>query len=281
MIKLIASDLDGTLLHNGAQKLTPRAIELIHELTQKGVHFVAASGRQYDNERRLFSEIKDEISYIGENGSICIHQGKVISRGIIADDLACRIIDEVKKAIADGAKPEEIINDQLIAAINKVGEFFEQKKYFLPQLIASANTMKLAIDYLEPMLEKKNDGQEMPTLVIATVEGDIHDIGKNLVVLMLKNYGYHVIDLGKDVPADVIVDTAMNEGAKVIGLSALMTTTMMRMKDVVELAKEKGCTAKIVIGGAAITESFSDEIGADGYSKDAAECVKLVERLLA
>lgn len=98
MIKLIASDLDGTLLHNGAQKLTPRAIELIHELTQKGVHFVTASGRQYDNERRLFSEIKDEISYIGENGSICIHQGKVISRGIIADDLACRIIDEVKKS---------------------------------------------------------------------------------------------------------------------------------------------------------------------------------------
>ena len=92
MIKLIASDLDGTLLHNGAQKLTPRAIELIHELTQKGVHFVAASGRQYDNERRLFSEIKDEISYIGENGSICIHQGKVISRGIIADDLALSLI---------------------------------------------------------------------------------------------------------------------------------------------------------------------------------------------
>ena len=143
-----------------------------------------------------------------------------------------------------------------------------------------ANTMKLAIEYLEPMLERSNT-EAMATIVVATVEGDIHDIGKNLVVLMLKNYGYHVIDLGKDVPADVIVDTAMNEGAKVIGLSALMTTTMMRMKDVVELAKEKGCTAKIVIGGAAITESFSDEIGADGYSKDAAECVKLVERLLA
>ena len=281
MIKLIASDLDGTLLHNGAQKLTPRAIELIHELTQKGVHFVAASGRQYDNERRLFSEIKDEISYIGENGSICIHQGKVISRGIIADDLACRIIDEVKKAIADGAKPEEIINDQLIAAINKVGEFFEQKKYFLPQLIASANTMKLAIDYLEPMLEKKNDGQEMPTLVIATVEGDIHDIGKNLVVLMLKNYGYNVIDMGKDVPCEDIVDTAIRENAAIIGLSALMTTTMMRMQDVVELCKEKGCKSKVIIGGACITQSFADEIGADGYSKDAAECVRLVERLLA
>ena len=97
MIKLIASDLDGTLLQNGAQELTPRAIQLIHELTQRGVHFVAASGRQYDNERKVFDQIKDEISYIGENGSICIHQGKVISRGLIRDDLAYRIINEVKK----------------------------------------------------------------------------------------------------------------------------------------------------------------------------------------
>ena len=190
------------------------------------------------------------------------------------------VLEEVKKMLDGGAKPDEIINEHLIAAINEVGELFDKKKYFLPQLISSANTMKLAIEYLEPMFERSNT-EAMATIVVATVEGDIHDIGKNLVVLMLKNYGYHVIDLGKDVPADVIVDTAMNEGAKVIGLSALMTTTMMRMKDVVELAKEKGCTAKIVIGGAAITESFSDEIGADGYSKDAAECVKLVERLLA
>ena len=190
------------------------------------------------------------------------------------------VLEEVKKMLDGGAKPDEIINEHLIAAINEVGELFDKKKYFLPQLISSANTMKLAIEYLEPMLERSHT-EAMATIVVATVEGDIHDIGKNLVVLMLKNYGYHVIDLGKDVPADVIVDTAMNEGAKVIGLSALMTTTMMRMKDVVELAKEKGCTAKIVIGGAAITESFSDEIGADGYSKDAAECVKLVERLLA
>ena len=190
------------------------------------------------------------------------------------------VLEEVKKMLDGGAKPDEIIKEHLIAAINEVGELFDKKKYFLPQLISSANTMKLAIEYLEPMLERSNT-EAMATIVVATVEGDIHDIGKNLVVLMLKNYGYHVIDLGKDVPADVIVDTAMNEGAKVIGLSALMTTTMMRMKDVVELAKEKGCTAKIVIGGAAITESFSDEIGADGYSKDAAECVKLVERLLA
>ena len=189
------------------------------------------------------------------------------------------IIDEVKAALAAGVKPDEIINDHLIPAINEVGVLFDKQKYFLPQLISSANTMKMAIEYVEPMLEHK-DAEQKATAVVATVEGDIHDIGKNLVVLMLKNYGYRVIDLGKDVPASLIVETAMKEHAEIIGLSALMTTTMMRMKDVVELAREKGCTSKIVIGGAAINESFADEIGADGYSKDAAECVKLVDRLL-
>ena len=189
------------------------------------------------------------------------------------------ILDEVKKALADGEKPDEIINHHLIPAINEVGVLFDKQKYFLPQLISSANTMKMAIEYVEPMLER-NDAEQKATIVVATVEGDIHDIGKNLVVLMLKNYGYNVIDLGKDVPASLIVETALKEHAKVIGLSALMTTTMMRMKDVVELAKEMGCDSKIVIGGAAINESFADEIGADGYSKDAADCVKLVDRLL-
>lgn len=189
------------------------------------------------------------------------------------------VLAEVRQMLDAGEEPEQIINGHLIPAINEVGDLFDKKKYFLPQLISSANTMKLAIEYLEPML-KRDEGEQKAVIVVATVEGDIHDIGKNLVVLMLKNYGYRVIDLGKDVPAETIVDTAMREHASVIGLSALMTTTMMRMKDVVELAKEKGCRCKIVIGGAAITESFAEEIGADGYSKDAAECVKLVERLL-
>ena len=190
------------------------------------------------------------------------------------------ILDEVKKVIDAGKKPDEIINESLIPAINEVGELFNKKKYFLPQLIGSANTMKHAIDYLEPLLEKNDTGENMPTLVIATVEGDIHDIGKNLVVLMMKNYGYNVIDMGKDVPCEDIVNKAIEENAAVIGLSALMTTTMLRMKDVIELCKEKGCSSKVIIGGACITQSYADEIGADGYSKDAAECVKLVEKLL-
>lgn len=190
------------------------------------------------------------------------------------------ILDEVKKSVAKGNSPDQIINDYLIPAINMVGELFDRKKYFLPQLIGSANTMKMAIDYLEPMMERRENGAVMPTIVIATVEGDIHDIGKNLVALMLKNYGYNVIDMGKDVPAEEIVDTAIKENAAIIGLSALMTTTMMRMQDVVALCKERGCNSKVIIGGACITQSFADEIGADGYSKDAAECVKLVEKLL-
>ncbi len=190
------------------------------------------------------------------------------------------ILNEVKLLLSQGEKPGDIINEHLIPAINEVGNLFEKQKYFLPQLISSANTMKTAIEYLEPMLGGEDGGKDMPVIVIATVEGDIHDIGKNLVALMLKNYGYQVIDMGKDVPAERIVERAMKENAKIIALSALMTTTMMRMKDVVELAREKECTAKIIIGGAAITPSFADEIGADGYSKDAADCVKLVERIL-
>lgn len=190
------------------------------------------------------------------------------------------ILEETKKLLDVGLKPGTIINEHLIPAINEVGELFDKQKYFLPQLIASANTMKMSIEYLEPMLERGEGTDNMATIVIATVEGDIHDIGKNLVVLMLKNYGYNVIDLGKDVPAEVIVDTAIRENAAVISLSALMTTTMMRMKEVVELAKAKNCAAKIIVGGAAINESFAEEIGADGYGKDATSAVKVVAGLL-
>ena len=137
--------------------------------------------------------------------------------------------------------------------------------------------METAIDNLEPLLQKERGGKKLDTIVMATVKGDIHDIGKNLVTLMLKNYGYDVIDLGKDVESQRILDTACEKQAAVIGLSALMTTTM---EHVVNMAKEQGITAKIIVGGAVVTEHFAQEIGADGYSRDAREAVKLVNRLL-
>ncbi len=189
------------------------------------------------------------------------------------------ILNEVKQALDLGKDPDSIINEDLIPAINEVGALFEKQIYFLPQLIASAEAMKTAIEYVEPMLSSDDSDGPRVTIVIATVEGDIHDIGKNLVALMLKNYGFRVIDLGKDVAKEKIVQTAIEENADFIALSALMTTTMMRMKDVVELVHEKHLNTKVIIGGAVITQSFADEIGADGYSKDAADAVKLVQRL--
>lgn len=191
-----------------------------------------------------------------------------------------QVLELVKKELERGESPAAIIDSCLIPAINHVGELFEKGTYFLPQLIASAETMEKAIDYLEPMLAKERGSEKLDTVVMATVKGDIHDIGKNLVVLMLKNYGYEVIDLGKDVESQKILDTAKKEKASVIGLSALMTTTMTEMKHLVEMAKEQDCEAKIIIGGAVVTESYAQEIGADGYSKDAREAVKLVNRLL-
>lgn len=185
-----------------------------------------------------------------------------------------------KKALEAGFEPQKLLNDILLPAINEVGELVDKGTYFLPQLIGSAEAMKNSIEILEPLLLQEVDTSDMPIVVIATVEGDIHDIGKNLVALMLKNYGFKVIDLGKDVPAEVIIETAKANNAHIIALSALMTTTMQRMKEVIALVKEERLQSKVMIGGAVITQDYADEIGADGYSKDAADAVKLAKNLI-
>lgn len=190
------------------------------------------------------------------------------------------ITADTQKALDEGDAAKTLLDEVLLPAINEVGELFDKGKYFLPQLIASAEAMKTSIEYMEPLLLQANTDQEMPTVVIATVEGDIHDIGKNLVALMLKNYGFHVIDLGKDVPKETIIEEAKKHNAQVIALSALMTTTMQQMRHVIEYAKKEQVDAKIIVGGAVITQEYADEIGADGYSEDAAEAVKLTKRLL-
>ena len=189
------------------------------------------------------------------------------------------IEDILKDEIKAGKTPDEIINGELIPAIKEVGNLFEKQRYFLPQLMGSAETMKKAVEYLEPLLEKGSAEASDTTVVIATVEGDVHDIGKNLVALMIKNYGFRVIDLGKDVPKEIIVETAIKEKADFIALSALMTTTMVRMEEVIEYVKERNIDIKVIIGGAVVTEEYAKEIGADGYSKDAAAAAVLVESL--
>lgn len=244
---------------------------------------------------QLMDAVKAKREALGEspaaNTGIPIHgmrketasnQGTILDK-VYADVMkgnGKNIVEDTKQALAEGHKAKELLDQVLLKAINDVGELFDKGKYFLPQLIASAEAMKLSIEYLEPLLAQGNSGKNMPTVVIATVEGDIHDIGKNLVALMLKNYGFQVIDLGKDVPKEKIIEAAKEHHAQVIALSALMTTTMQQMKHVIQYAKEKDVNAKIIIGGAVITQEYADEIGADGYSKDAADAVKVTKKLL-
>lgn len=187
----------------------------------------------------------------------------------------------VDKAVAEKIAPQDIVDLYLIPAISQVGKLFDEKRYFLPQLIQSAETMKAGFTVLEPLLKQKNSNEEKEAIVIviATVKGDIHDIGKNIVGLMLRNYGFKVHDLGKDVSAEEIVYQAKTLKAHIIGLSALMTTTMVEMEEVINLAKEQGLSCRFMIGGAVVDEEYAKVIGADGYSRDAYEAVKLAKRL--
>lgn len=185
----------------------------------------------------------------------------------------------IEAELANGKKPDDIINDMLIPALQKVGDLYEQRVYFLPQLIYSAEAAHTAFEYLETHFASSGT-QKKKKVVMATVKGDIHDIGKNLVSMLLRNHGYHVIDLGKDVPAQTIIDTATEQDADIIGLSALITTTAQEMAVVISMAQERRLRAKVIVGGAVITKDYAGRIGADAYAPDAAGAVKAVSKLL-
>jgi len=189
------------------------------------------------------------------------------------------IVDLVNAELDSGMVAMDIVNDLLIPGILIVGDKYEKKEYFLPQLLMSAETMQAAFKRLKPLLEEDGSAADKPVVIMATVEGDIHDIGKNIVCLMLKNYGFEVVDMGKDVKAEAIVDAAVEHKAAIIGLSALMTTTMVRMEDTVNMVRERGMDTKVMIGGAVVTEKFCTAIGADGWSTDAVKAVKLAQSL--
>ncbi len=192
------------------------------------------------------------------------------------------IVGLVDVALAEGNQPYSLVNNRLIPAITEVGTRYERKEYFLPQLLRSAEAMQAAFARLKPLLEEEESGQkERPVVILATVEGDIHDIGKNIVALMLGNHGYEVVDLGKDVKAEAIVDAAERHNASIIGLSALMTTTMVRMEDTVNLVRQRGLDARVLVGGAVVTQAFADRIGADGYAADAVDAVRLAGKVLS
>ena len=185
----------------------------------------------------------------------------------------------VQALLDDGIEAMTIINDGLIAGLNEVGEKYEKGIFFLPQLMRSAEVSQQAFELLESHLQNGDDFQKA-TLVIGTVKGDIHDIGKNMVAVMLKNHGYRVVDLGKNVPAEKFIEAVLEYKAEFLGLSALMTTTMQEIPGVISLLRQQSPQTKIIIGGAVITEEFAEEVGADGFGRDAVQTVKLMDEFL-
>ena len=185
----------------------------------------------------------------------------------------------VEEALSGGLSAPEINNSILIPALEIVGEKFGRREYFLPQVILSAEAVQRAFGRLKKEI-KPGEEENKGTIVIATVEGDIHDIGKNIVISVLENHGYRIYDLGRGVPADVIIKEAIKNKADIIGLSALMTTTMIEMERVIKELKKRGLNFKTIVGGAVVTEAFAKEIGASAYARDAVEAVNIVKSLM-
>lgn len=188
---------------------------------------------------------------------------------------------ELTKALLTAVAPLEIVNNEIIPALNIVGCGFEEKKVYLPQLLMSAEAAKSAFEVIKSFMADGERAAKKSTFVIATVHGDIHDIGKNIVKLLLENYGFDVVDLGKDVPPESIVEKVVELKAPFVGLSALMTTTVPSMEATIKLLREKAPWCKVVVGGAVLTKEYAEKIGADKYAKDAMECVRYAEMNIA
>lgn len=209
----------------------------------------------------------------------------------VSDKKEVTLYDAVVRGLIDSAyqaakkeletrEPLAVIDEDLIPALDKVGQGFEKKTVFLPQLLMSADAAKAGFDAIKEFLQAKGDTSESKgTIVIATVKGDIHDIGKNIVKVLLENYGFDVIDLGKDVPPETVVETAKEHHVKLVGLSALMTTTVVNMETTIKLLKEELPDCKVMVGGAVLTQTYADMIGADFYSKDAMGSVRYANEL--
>ncbi len=225
------------------------------------------------------------ISYFAANDNTSKQERATEKKGSPREDVYISILEGnregiiecLDKAIAVGMDAYKLVNELMIPAIMEVGEKFDRKEYFLPQLIASAEAMKKGFEHLKPLLEE-NTSQDKGTILLATVKGDIHDIGKNIVALMLRNHGFNVIDLGKDVAKEEIIKAIKEYNPFIVGLSALMTTTMVNMRDVIDLANKNGLRRKFIVGGAVVTRAYADSIGAL-YAKDAVEAARIADRL--
>ena len=192
---------------------------------------------------------------------------------------AAEVKQLVDKALAEGVPPAKILNDGLLQGMGIIGDKFKKNEVYVPEVLIAARAMKAGMEVLKPRLGAAGV-QPLATAVIGTVKGDLHDIGKNLVGMMLEGAGLKVVDAGIDVASEKFVQLARDNQAQVIGVSALLTTTMTNMKAVVEAVKASGLKTKVMVGGAPVTQAFCDEIGADGYAPDAASAADLAKKMV-
>jgi len=186
-----------------------------------------------------------------------------------------------EEALAAGLNVDEVLEDGLIAGMRVVGEDFKHNRIFVPEVLLAARAMKAGMAVLRPLLITRKDAGSLGTVVMGTVKGDLHDIGKNLVGMMAEGAGFTIVDLGTDTSADEFVRAVTDNEAAILGMSALLTTTMIYMKTVVDTVRGKGLDVKIAVGGAPVTAQFCNDIGADGYAADAASAVELFKKLVA
>ncbi len=202
-----------------------------------------------------------------------------LSQAIIKGDQSASV-EITKAALADKMTPKSILDDGLVAGMNTIGERFKKNEVYIPEVLISARAMKSAMEILEPELAEAGV-EPIGKCLIGTVQGDLHDIGKNLVAMMLKGAGFEVVDMGVDISAAKFVEQAKATGIQLIGLSTLLTTTMPSMEKTIQALKEAGIVAKIMIGGAPVTQEYADRIHADGYAADAATAVDVAKSLVA
>ncbi|MEJ5258726.1 MAG: corrinoid protein [Anaerohalosphaeraceae bacterium] len=203
---------------------------------------------------------------------------KALAQAVI-DGNPTEAVRLTKQALEEGLSPKTILNEGLIAGMDVVGVRFKANEIYIPQVVIAGRAMKMAMELLEPKLAAAGV-DPIGKAVIGTVQGDLHDIGKNLVAMMLKGAGFKVEDLGVDVDPETFVEKAKSTNAQIVGLSALLTTTMTAMDKTIQAIREAGLSCKVMVGGAPVTQNFADKIGADGYAPDAASAVDLAKSLL-
>jgi len=204
---------------------------------------------------------------------------KALADAVIKGDQSAAV-EITKAALKEGTAAKSILDEGLIAGMDIVGARFKNNEIYIPEVLIAARAMKMAMEVLEPELVRAGV-EPVGKLLIGTVQGDLHDIGKNLVAMMLKGAGFKVIDLGVDVRPEKFIDHAKAAGVQLVGMSALLTTTMPGMEKTIKALKDAGISAKIMIGGAPITQDYADRIGADGYAADAASAVDIAKNLVA